>query len=68
MLNDILKNLYDTNFLNVGVSFQETTLFINVEEAPIIDNVEFVGIKADKIRNALKDIIQLKSNRHIMII
>ena len=62
MLNDILKNLYDTNFfLNVGVSFQETTLFINVEEAPIIDNVEFVGIKADKIKNALKDIIQLKS-------
>ncbi len=61
-LNDVLKNLYDTNFfIDVSVNFQESTLFINVEEAPIIDRVEFVGIKANKIKEALNDLIELKS-------
>ena len=61
-LNNILKNLYDTNFfIDVSVVFKDTILLINVEEAPIIDKVEFVGIKADKIKRALNDLIKLKS-------
>ena len=61
-LNNILKNLYDTNFfIDVSVVFKDSILLINVQEAPIIDKVEFVGIKADKIKRALNDLIKLKS-------
>ncbi len=61
-LNLILKNLYDTNFFtNVSVNYENDILNIYVTEAPIIDKVEFSGIKAEKIKKALTDIIKLKS-------
>ena len=61
-LNLILKNLYETNFFsNVKVSFIDNILFINVTEAPIINSIEFEGIKAEKIKDSLNKIIKLKS-------
>ena len=61
-LNSILKNLYETNFFtNVSVEFKEDILVINVTESPIIDTVEFTGIKAKKIISSLEKIIKLKS-------
>ncbi len=61
-LNKILKNLYDSNFFeDVSVKIVDDKLIISVVEAPIIDRVEFSGVKADKFLNALNDIIQLKS-------
>tara|TARA_Y100000768_G_scaffold130536_1_gene96981 strand:- start:2167 stop:4428 length:2262 start_codon:yes stop_codon:yes gene_type:complete len=61
-LNNILKNLYDTNFFeNVSVKIIEDELIITVVEAPIIDKVEFKGIKADKIKDPLNKIINLKT-------
>ncbi len=61
-LNNILKNLYDTNFFeNVSVKIINSELIITVVEAPIIDKVQFQGIKADKIKDALNKIINLKS-------
>ncbi len=61
-LNIILKNLYDTNFFsNVSVNLLAKDLIINVTENPIIEKVEFKGIKSQKIRDALYDIINLKS-------
>ena len=36
-LNDILNDLYDTNFFkNISVNFKDQILIINVEENPII--------------------------------
>ena len=61
-LNKILKNIYDSNFFkNVNVEFDNNTLIINVKENPIIENVEFNGIKAKRIREALQKNIILKS-------
>ena len=60
-LNAILKNLYESNFFEtVSVNFIDETIFIKVVEAPIIDVVEYRGIKADKIKSALNSLINLK--------
>ena len=49
-LNDILKNLYDSNFFeNVSVKFDDNNLTILVKEFPIIDKIIYKGIKAKKI-------------------
>ncbi len=61
-LNQIIKNLYETNFFeDVNVNFVDQKLLITVTEAPIIDKVEFAGIKAEKIKDDLNSIINLKS-------
>ena len=61
-INRILKNLYDSNFFeDVSVKIIDNKLIITVVESPIIDKVEYTGIKADKIINALDNIIKLKS-------
>ena len=49
-LNEILKKLYETNFFqNVSIKFENNTLFVNVEENPIIENINYQGIKKKKI-------------------
>jgi len=61
-LNKILKSIYDSNFFkNVNVEFNNNTLIINVQENPIIEKVQFNGIKAKRIREALQKNIILKS-------
>ena len=61
-LDEILKSLYDTNFFeNVSIKVLNNKLLINVVELPIIDTIEFEGIKADKMIIALNGIINLKS-------
>ena len=61
-LNQIIKSLYDTNYFNnISVSKKDTTLIIKVEENPIIGQINFEGIKAKKIINAIKDKHKLKS-------
>ena len=40
-LNKYLKNLYETNFFkNIEIKIRENTLFIFVEEEPLIQNVK----------------------------
>ena len=61
-INKILKNLYETNFFeNVSVTLNNKTLLIDVLEFPIIEKVEFDGIKAKKIKKQLRDTIKIKS-------
>ena len=61
-LNNIVKNLYESNFFeDVSVKLVNNKLIISVIESPIIDKVEYSGVKADKIKNALNEIIVLKS-------
>ena len=48
-LNIILKKLYETNYFeDVKVSFKENILKITVKEFPIIQNLNYNGIKAQK--------------------
>ena len=45
-LNNLLKNLYNTNFFkNVTVSINNQILEIIVEENPIIESISYNGIK-----------------------
>ena len=60
-LNDIIKDLYKTNFFkNISTSFLGNSLLINVEENPIINNIEYRGIKAKKYINNFNNKTSLK--------
>ncbi|MDB3904833.1 outer membrane protein assembly factor BamA, partial [Candidatus Pelagibacter sp.] len=61
-VNEIIKNLYETNFFNnVSVVFDKNLVSITVDEAPIIDKIFLNGIKAKKIEQKIKDDLILKS-------
>ena len=61
-LNLILKNLYESNFFqNVNVKINNNDLNIHVVELPIIENIFFDGVKANKIKNAISENLKLKS-------
>ena len=62
-LNLILKNLYQSNFFeNVSVNIDNNNnLNIYVVELPIIENIFFEGVKANKIQNAISENLNLKS-------
>ena len=61
-VNFILKELYETGFFkNVNVEFKNNILEINVVENPIIQEIRYEGIKAQKIRNAVLSDLKLKS-------
>ena len=61
-LNDILKNLYDTDFFkNLKVSVQNNILTIQVEEFPLIQEIKIEGVKANKIKDAITNNLVLKS-------
>ena len=59
-LDTIIKNLYKTNFFkNITLRFENETLFLNVEENPIIENLEIIGIKKKSLVEFIKGKIQL---------
>ena len=61
-LNDILKNLYDTNFFkDITLELISNTLKIEVVENPIIENITFNGIKSDTLRQEITKNLKLKS-------
>ena len=61
MLNELLKNLYDTNFFSdVSVKFENNIILINVEEAPLIKDIKISGIKAEKFKKLVKESLLLK--------
>ena len=61
-LNKILKKLYDTNFFDlVSVKISNKILIISVKENPIIQNINYNGIKSSKILEELKKKVLLKS-------
>jgi outer membrane protein insertion porin family len=60
-LNEILKNLYDTNFFSdISISFKENILFINVVENPIIQSIEIKGVKKQNLKEAILDDLKVK--------
>ncbi len=60
-LNNILKNIYESNFFeNVKINFLDNTLFIHVEELPIIETITYDGIKAKKIKKEIFKNLKLK--------
>jgi len=61
-LNKILKDLYSTNFFkDINLNFDNQTLFINVVENPIIENIFYNGIKSNRILDVIKDNTSVKA-------
>ena len=61
MLNELLKNLYDSNFFSdVSVKFENSVILIDVEEAPLIKDIKISGIKADKFKKLIRESLILK--------
>ena len=61
MLNELIKNLYDTNFFSdVSVKFENNIITIDVEEAPLIKDIKISGIKADKFKKLIRESLILK--------
>ena len=61
-LNNILNNLYETNFFeNVSVKIENNVLEIFVKELPVIENITIDGIKAKKYIKAIKENYKLKT-------
>ncbi len=61
-LNQILKRLYNTDFFDtVSVKIQNKVLIISVKENPIIQNINYEGIKSSEMLDGLKKNIILKS-------
>ena len=62
IINDMIKNLYDTNFFkNINITFEDSTLSIVLEENPLIQNIVYNGIKSKSLRNIILDQLSLKS-------
>ena len=60
--NEILKNLYNSNFFeNISITFKNGMLTINVTEFPIIEQINFNGLKAKKYQDIIKKSISLKA-------
>ena len=60
-LNLIIKKLYITNFFSdINVAFEDGILKISVKENPIVQTLEFKGIKNKRILEILNDAIQLR--------
>jgi len=60
-INEVLKNLYNTNFFNlVDVNYKNNVLEIFVKENPIVLNLKFEGLKSKTIQKTLSDNIKIK--------
>ena len=60
-LDQILKNLYSTNFFKeINVEIKENTLFIELTEYPVINQLIITGEKSNKFKDEIKKIINLK--------
>ena len=61
-INIILKNLYETNFFqNVELKLTNNKLSIVVKENPLIQNIDYNGVKSKKILEEIKKGLNLKS-------
>ncbi len=59
-LDSVIKNLYKTNFFrNISLRFENQILFLEVEENPIISNLEITGIKKQSLIEFIKNKMRL---------
>ncbi len=62
-INKIIKNLYSTNFFeDINISVSNETLFIELVEYPVINEIIILGETANKYKEAIKKKIKSKKN------
>ena len=63
-LNNIIKNLYDTDFFKmVSVNLKDNILIINVSENNLVKSVEINGVKNKKLKQSLLDQLVITENK-----
>lgn len=63
-INNILRNLYETNFFkDVNVKLDGNILRVNVEEFPVINQLILVGEPSNNIIKTIKESISLKEKK-----
>jgi outer membrane protein insertion porin family len=68
-VNTILKQLYETGFFSdVKIDFKNKILKISVTENPIIQNINYTGIKANKIKDPITKNLKLKNRSSFNLI
>ena len=61
-LNNILKEIYDTNYFeDVSIKLIDGNLFISVKENPIIENINYTGIKSNTLKELITKNLNLRS-------
>ena len=61
-LNKILKKLYETNYFeDVSIKLIEGNLYISVKENPIIENINYNGIKSNTLKETITKNLNLRS-------
>ena len=61
-LNQIVNSLYESNFFdNISTEFDNQELTITVKESPIINKIEFQGIKSKTLVDTISKNLSLKS-------
>ena len=61
-LNNILKNLYETNFFqDVSLKIETNILVINVVENKLIQTINITGVKSSRIQDAILESLSLKT-------
>ena len=61
-INEILKKLYGTNYFeDVSLKLKDGKLFIIVKENPIIENINYNGIKSDTLKEKITKNLNLRS-------
>ena len=59
-LDEVIKRLYKTNFFrDINLNFENQTLFLKVEENPIIEKLEITGIKKQSLVEFIKGKLRL---------
>ena len=67
-INNILTNLYETNFFkDIDIIIENNTLKINVEEYPLINQIVIVGEQNSNIKKQIKDVISLKEKNSFIL-
>ena len=62
IVNEITKKLYETNYFNnVIVEYENNILKITVDENPIIQNIQYNGIKSKALRQQVLSDVNLKA-------
>ena len=60
-LDNILKNLYSTNFFeNISLEVKDSILYIVLEEYPVVNQLILIGEKSNKFKNEINKIISIK--------
>ena len=60
-INNLLKNLYETEFFeNLEIKLENNILKISVIENPIISDIKIKGIKSNRIKDAVNEVLSIR--------